>query len=283
MKKGRWPAARAGGPDGPSPGGRVWRARVRCARQTNGTPSGCSARLALLALDLLDGRHRSRSHRRRQSMHMFFQYIPRIECMCRRRSQPAGPRLAGCALPLPASGARSSLHDVAEGSCPCTRDRTHTMGRPAPRLPGTGALPPCPGHLAMATPPHSRSWLVLAPDLGCAEVQLRRGAWLVRPDRCLATAPAALGLARAASYSTVPGQPPQQQPGLTMEMALSISNATFMQLDKGLQGGHLDQIRVRGHHAAPTARAKPFACCVCRRLALGRRWPAAGRRCSTCT
>ena len=132
----------------------------------------------------------------------------------------------------------------------------------------------------------------LAPDLGRVEVQLRRGAWLVRPDRCRATAPAALGLARAASYSTVPGQPPQQQPGLTMEMALSISNATFMQLDKGLQGGHLDQIRVRGHRAAPRVRAgsppRARRClnlsrCVCRRLALGRRWPAAGRRCSTCT
>jgi|EP01046_Picozoa_sp_COSAG06_P029090 hypothetical protein len=61
-------------------------------------------------------------------------------------------------------------------------------------------------------------------------------------------APAAPLLARAAGFSTAPPAG-QQQPGLTMEMALSISNATHMQLDKGLQGAHLDQIRVRGGYS----------------------------------
>lgn len=57
-------------------------------------------------------------------------------------------------------------------------------------------------------------------------------------------------LPRVAGYSTAPPEL-QQQPGLTMEMALSISNATQMQLDRGLQGAHLDQIRVRHPQAAP--------------------------------
>ena len=60
----------------------------------------------------------------------------------------------------------------------------------------------------------------------------------------LGARPSPLLLGRASASAPFSMESPQQ-PGLTMEMALSISNATYMQLDKGLQGAHLEQIRTQ--------------------------------------
>ena len=94
------------------------------------------------------------------------------------------------------------------------------------------------------------AWCVLALSLAQTDVltATKPAGWVQAPR----VARQALSL-RVAAYSTAPPEV-QQQPGLTMEMALSITNATYMQLDKGLQGQHLDQIRVWN---APVAAAVP--------------------------
>lgn len=154
------------------------------------------------------------------------------------RRDSHAPRRPDAALPRDASDGSASVDALYP-----RRRRGHERRR----IPCHGARP-----LRVHVVCLSRSAVLLAPPAARppAVLPTRHSAHADGPQLQAPrlAAPAAPLLARAAGFSTAPPAG-QQQPGLTMEMALSISNATHMQLDKGLQGAHLDQIRVRGGYS----------------------------------